>query len=350
MSKSFLQSIFSVTNDNYYKIITILGFKIKLKNNSKVFLQNFSQLNKKLDCYKLESNHAVNILNKKLFNMENQIKVIRSDIKKNKEITPFDAHRNFDKGYIKYLETHIVDHCNLNCKACCHYCNVTDKNFIDINKFRSDFQELSAKFDIKLIRLMGGEPLLHPDVHQFLYVTREFFPYTEIFFVTNGTLLENASEDFWKAVRQTHTIIDVTKYPCVGEKFAKALDSIGNNTAHQLGRIFIATHFNKTMTYEPVNNIEESFNECKYKRCINLINGKLVHCPTAGYMEHYNKYFDEHLPEESGIDIYNNSALEIMDYLGKSIPTCAHCVPKGDLKKTMWEVSTRDKYEWFMDK
>lgn len=330
--KLLIKNLFSAENKNSHKIIKICGFKIKIRNKEKEINEKLQNITSKLDRYNTNSDRIIKTLYEE------------------GKISKFEQSRDPAKGYIKYLETHITDHCNLNCTYCCHYCNVTKKNFIKVEDFRNDMKELSKKFDIKLIRLMGGEPLLHPEVHKFIYITKEYFPNSEIMLVTNGILLAEASEEFWKAVRDTNIKIDMSKYPGVDKKFGEALDAIGKNTNHQLGWIWIASKFSKSMTFEPVNNIQETFDKCPYKRCVNLINGKLTHCPTAGYMKNYNKYFNENLPEEEGIDIYTHSAQKIMEYLRAPIPTCAHCLPKDKTKWVEWAGSTKDKYAWFVDK
>lgn len=327
-----MNCLFSVTNKDYHKVISILGIKIKIRDRAKEINTQLRSISSKLNKYNLNTERIIN----KLYSEG--------------KISKFEQSRDPAKGYIKYLETHITDHCNLNCTYCCHYCNVTNENYIKVDNFRNDMKELSKKFDIKLIRLMGGEPLLHPEVHKFIYITREYFPYSEIMLVTNGILLSQASEEFWKAIRDAKIKIDMSKYPGIDKKFGEALDAIGKNTNHQLGWVWIASRFSKSMTFEPMNNIQESFEKCPYKRCINLINGKLTHCPTAGYMKNYNKYFNENLPEEEGIDIYTHSAQEIMEYLRTPIPTCTHCLPKDKVQWVSWAGNTKDKYAWFVDK
>ena len=268
------------------------------------------------------------------------------------------------KPRLEYLETHIVDHCNLNCKACCHYCNITKPNFIKVDNFYRDMQELSQKFDIGQIRLMGGEPLLHKEINQFLKISRECFPKSDIRLVTNGILLAKMPEDFWEILKLTNIKIDLTKYPIGGTSFSEALDAVGDHVfkhyRHEnlgfyiqetaMGDIWVARNFQLTMDSRGVSNIDNVFKKCPYKRCINLIDGKLVHCPTAGYLHNYNSYFNKNLSAENGIDIYKHSANEIMEYLLHPIETCKYCVFNDDVILQKWEVSKKEEDEWFVNK
>lgn len=329
--KKLMQTLFSITkNPNIkYKTISILGFKIK--NINKQYVQKLEQENLRLEnCNK---------------NLIAEIASIR-------------------KPELNYLETHIVDHCNLNCKACCHYCNVTKPNFIKIENFSDDMFGLSQKFNIKQIRLMGGEPLLAPNINDFLIITRKYFPNSDIRLVTNGILLSKQPEEFWETLKTQKIKLDLTKYPIGGTSFSEALDAIGSHVFNYyrnddwgfcvqetaMGDFWIASNFQLTMDSRGNSNVNNSFAKCPYKRCINLINGKLVHCPTAGYLHNYNSYFNKNLVGEDGIDIYNHTAIEILDYLSKPIETCKYCVFDGDVTLQKWEISKKEENEWFVNK
>ena len=115
---------------------------------------------------------------------------------------------------LHYLETHLVDHCDLKCKGCGHFSSLSEKRYADFDVFKKDFVRLSGLFDnISRIRLMGGEPLLHPDVPEFLRFTRHTFPNAEIFLVTNALRLCRQPERFWEECSSSRIIIQITRYP-----------------------------------------------------------------------------------------------------------------------------------------
>ncbi len=113
------------------------------------------------------------------------------------------------------FEVNIADHCNLNCQCCNHFSPLAEETLLDIGVYQRDLRrirELTAG-DVGKIWLIGGEPLLHPQVTDFMYVARELFPNTHITLNTNGTLLLNKKADFWQALRDTGTELTLTKYP-----------------------------------------------------------------------------------------------------------------------------------------
>ena len=97
-------------------------------------------------------------------------------------------------SYLSYLEYHVADHCNLNCKYCTHYSPlVQEPVFTDLEKFKLDLQLLKERIDdIGVIRILGGEPLLNPQLSEFITYTRRLYPKAVITVVTNGLLIERA--------------------------------------------------------------------------------------------------------------------------------------------------------------
>ena len=49
-----------------------------------------------------------------------------------------------------------------------------------------------------VMSIMGGEPLLHPDIVRLMKIARENFTDGIIFMFTNGTLLTSMGNDFWE--------------------------------------------------------------------------------------------------------------------------------------------------------
>ena len=71
--------------------------------------------------------------------------------------------------------------------------------------------ELTNHSDQMCIILMGGEPLLHPQVGEFCRVTRECYPEAGITIITNGTLIPKMGKALRKVRPQPpyYTWLDV---------------------------------------------------------------------------------------------------------------------------------------------
>lgn len=243
-----------------------------------------------------------------------------------------------------YIEIHLCDHCNLNCKGCGHFCPIVDKEiFTDLEQFKKDIKELSKKILFDEIRLMGGEPLLHKEINEFICATRHTYPNSEIRIVTNGILLSTMDIFFWKTVRNNRVIIDLSKYPAVGNEFSEYLDLINDNNA-TLGRINLSKKFLTTVNFKGDSNIKKTHEKCHSKHCVTLWNSKLYPCPIC-YRKYANEFFDENLLIYQGLDIYKMSGREMLSKFYKPIEHCKYCEMINP-EKFEWTHSEKEKSEW----
>ena len=128
--------------------------------------------------------------------------------------------------YLPYLEFHIADQCNLNCKACEHYSGLVDKPTYPVfNQFVRDFQKLHDYIDdIGVIRILGGEPLLNKEIEEYVKLARGLYPEAIIYIVTNGILLKQMPEHFYHTLRKTNTRINISFYLPLEEKMPEILE------------------------------------------------------------------------------------------------------------------------------
>ena len=115
---------------------------------------------------------------------------------------------------IEYIETHLTHHCNLNCKGCTHYAPLAEPWFKDIDEYIKEIAQLAQLTNryIPTIRLLGGEPLLHPQVLDFCYITRQAFPQSDIYLVTNGILLPQQTDEFFDTINKYNIAIYLSDY------------------------------------------------------------------------------------------------------------------------------------------
>ncbi|MBD5165660.1 radical SAM protein, partial [Helicobacter sp.] len=119
------------------------------------------------------------------------------------------------QAYLKLVEIHLAEHCNLNCFSCNHFSQLAPQGFPDLKKFETDIAQLSllTKGLIERFHLMGGEPLLNSNCKDFFAITRKYFPNSAIWLVTNGILLNKQPKEFWESCRENNIEIHPTKYP-----------------------------------------------------------------------------------------------------------------------------------------
>ena len=259
--------------------------------------------------------------------------------------------QNLGKPWIPYLETHLCDHCNLNCRSCAVLSPlVTEPTFTDLEQYTQDIWTLSKKLAVRKIRLMGGEPLLHSQINDFIRITREAYPHSEIVVVTNGLLLPKMPETFWATLRKYRIRIHWSKYPPLKDRFDEIYtclkkhytlleypDSLNIRVENFYGFSF----FSQNGTEDP----NQAFKGCMSKGCVNLYRGKLYTCP-ACYVFRANEYFHANHEVPEGWDIYKYSGKELQSFLNKPIPFCRYCHHAVHPKSFPWEVSKRKAEEW----
>ena len=107
------------------------------------------------------------------------------------------------------LEVHIADHCNLKCWACCSLSPFLPKWCIDPADLERDLRVARRSLAPHYLKLVGGEPTLHPALDECLLVARraEIAPVVSV--TTNGFLLSRTSDRFWRLVQA----LTVSLYP-----------------------------------------------------------------------------------------------------------------------------------------
>ncbi len=97
--------------------------------------------------------------------------------RENPLVAEVQARVSGSRPHLHRLVVHLTDHCNLNCKGCTHFSNIAKPAFADPEQFEREFAQLETIFSgITEIYLLGGEPLLHPHVTEFMESARKHFP------------------------------------------------------------------------------------------------------------------------------------------------------------------------------
>ncbi len=247
---------------------------------------------------------------------------------------------------LHYVEVHLTDHCNLNCIACTHYSSIASPQFENIQKFNTNMKMLSKKLRFNRIRLLGGEPLLHPNVSDFIKITKKHFPKSHICVCTNAILLPSMSELFWQTCRDCNVTIDITDYPSEKQKEISYYAEIISKNKVAFGG---AHNGNKRVVFHNPSgssNKKISFQRCviKYKNVILLKGNRIFNCPKTAYIGIYNKYFNKHVAQDKGINIYFNSSKSIKTYISKPTETCKYC--SHNYKVIDWTTSKNKDDEW----
>lgn len=260
------------------------------------------------------------------------------------------------KPYMEYMVFNILDHCNLKCKGCDHFACISDEYIIPYEKLHKDIERMSKILhgdNVMKIAVMGGEPLLHPELLEILKDVRKYFPHAIIRLTTNGLLLLQQKEEFWQTCREYDITIVNTKYPIQidhqriremaksqGVKF-QYFEGTGDDT--------VKTSSKKTITLDGTNDPVKSFAQCYISNYGNFVmEGKFYGCPfSCQSYRIFNKKFDKNLrmTEKDYLDIYKVQDMqELFEFSAKPRPYCRYC--SGIDRWHEWERTKKDISEW----
>lgn len=273
-----------------------------------------------------------------------------SDYKKLEEIIFREGYRQINQ--LQHLQFHVIDKCNLNCKRCQHFSNlVRDDKLADFNGLYNDLKRLRELFDdINVIAILGGEPLLNPELDKYCEMVRKLYPYSKLEIITNGLLIKSMSNDLIKSIVDNDILINISYYPVLSSVIDDIVEFLQKKEIkYTIGKRI--TTFSKKMTLVDCENVDvrKRFESCRDRCCTTLRNGRLYPCYLPATIEYFNKEFDEFInTDDSYIDIYDKeiTGMEILSRIKKGFSICRYCTEE---KEYTWEQSRIvDKSDWLV--
>lgn len=249
---------------------------------------------------------------------------------------------------LPYIEYHVADHCNLNCRACIHFSPlVPGERFADYEQVASDLKRLHELVPyVERIHILGGEPLLNKELYRYLDLTRQIYPYAVIAIVTNGLLLKNIDADLVDSIKKNNVHIWISLYPPMFRGIRQIVDKLKALDV-------------EVVVSPPIKEFAYAFDELGGHAkgiqginctCPNLYKGKLTICPPVAYMEYFDKEFGQtHDVEHGKIDIYDETLTfaVLQKKLHTPIELCDKClfVSREDAVTLAWSQTKDKSYE-----
>ena len=107
------------------------------------------------------------------------------------------------------LEVVVAAHCNLRCRACAYLSPVMPAATVPPEQIQRDLTVLARYYHASEARVLGGEPLLHPQLVPVLQAIRASGTSDTIRVITNGLLIARMPADFWRLTDE----VSVSMYP-----------------------------------------------------------------------------------------------------------------------------------------
>jgi hypothetical protein len=206
-----------------------------------------------------------------------------------------------DKPSLEFLEIMAIRGCNLSCQGCTTFSDLRHAGYATWETGKQWIEPWISRLDIQAIGLMGGEPLMNPELSAWLIGLRKLLPKSQIRFVTNGLLLEkhwdilNLLDDLGNCVFKISYHVADPKLDAIISKILadrvwEPITEFGiNRWISSTGlrfQISKPAQFLKTFrgNYEnmlPHNNLPaRAFDICVQKKCPLLYQGKIWKCGT----------------------------------------------------------------------
>lgn len=237
-----------------------------------------------------------------------------------------------DLVQICHLDIHVANHCNMNCEACSHFAPLAyDKWMVTANRFEDNIAMLQSKIEnICSIAMLGGEPLLNPELNTLLDIIRKYYPYANIALVTNAILLESVSDKIIESIRNNRITVSISLYPPL---FNKVEDYIAflreKNLQFSITRI---EKFERKLFSEPFVDGAEMTKKCGHIMC--LRDRRIGRCAEALFTDYYNKAYGKCIPVDNGIDIFGTeTGSEIVRRLNEPLELCNQCCARDHYYK-----------------
>ena len=266
-------------------------------------------------------------------------------------------------GFLKapyMLDIHVAEHCNLNCIGCNHYSPLAKPAFCDLPALKHSLNTLRDRKVLNMfdcINLIGGEPLLNPDIIEVLKIAREVALTStsrkrlNIKLITNGLLLHRMPESFWEACKKYDIIVSVTHYPIaldynaiflLCEEKGVQYECFGDRTVHNGFSLFPLISKPKDCGKR---KLYDNYYKC-FMQCMQLVDNRIYGCPQCAYSKYLNEAFGTSFQEEKGdwLEIDHISKFQLWKFRFSAKPFCKYCT--FPIQTVDWKHSERKAEEW----
>jgi sulfatase maturation enzyme AslB (radical SAM superfamily) len=284
--------------------------------------------------------------------------MVRNNISKNIFTDYIDLQKiptlYMPKLLLPFLETMVTQVCNLSCKGCTNYSDQRHSGYVSWAQGRTWLEPWLDLIDVPDFGIMGGEPLINPEIQLWLLGARALMPNSQLRFTTNGLLLHKWPDlipllhDIGNCVFKITVHVDDPELEnTIKEIFSRyhwnPVTEYGisrwkttNNLTFQINR---PTQFLKTFqgpyhNMVPFNsNPAAAFDVCVQKTCPLLHQGRIYKCSTSALLldtlDRYNRpNWEQWAPYiESGISPESDYQfiVDFVNNFGKPHFRCKQC-------------------------
>jgi len=232
------------------------------------------------------------------------------------------------------LEIAVTEHCNFSCKSCSHLAPILKKSVVEPSEIKAALSLLSRHYKATHVRLVGGEPLLHPRLVDLIEAIKLSGVTERVRVITNGSLPNRMTPEFWVAVDEVHISI----YP--GKEMSRAALETLAEQSEKYGKCLVVKRFDRfretyaqkgSDDFHLINRIYRSCQIAHTWRCHTVSRGYFYLCPQSIFVpmiSHSSSDNQEY--KENGLKISGDSGFgqELLRFLESEDPlsACSSCL------------------------
>lgn len=253
-------------------------------------------------------------------------------------------------GRIQYS---VADHCNLNCRGCGSFANISEPKFVSCEEFENDIRAMRKKIrNMSGFTFYGGEALLNPNLDSLIEIFKKIYPKVQVDIFSNGLLITKISEKLKKVIQENGVRFAITQYPPTIKMLPQIVGFLENNSidyileppVEKFMRFFTKKEQDINLVYDKCLAV----NDCKLLR-----RGRLYPCPQICFMHEKKDYlgliFEDSERENCSFDLYGSAGndWDMLLRLRKPFSMCRFCLL--DHYDLPWRTGKSEKADWVED-
>jgi organic radical activating enzyme len=248
------------------------------------------------------------------------------------------------------IEIYITNECNLSCSNCNRFNNYNFSGHYSWEKNQESVRAWSKKITAPLITIIGGEPMLHPDLDKWTELVATSWPDVPVMIQTNGTVKHPAIH---RLKAQFENVGDVASLHHLGlekilikNKFKKGVDIVDNTEFTDCALIDRVEYFEVHNS-----NPAAAFDACTMRHSHTLFEGRLYKCPIVAILPEFIKQYQVNLTnqqhtllesyESLGVDCSLQQLENFVQTRNTHIKQCRLCPEQYNAKKITFNANDK---------
>ena len=259
----------------------------------------------------------------------------------------------------------VNNYCNLNCKCCNRWCNITkNKQIYKTQDIIQNVLHILNNTKLQYLTLTGGEPLLHPDIIElvkFLGQCKKKYNLFSILIQSNVLRIPKMPPEFFQAVRDADLTISWVRYNYKHVDYDEIFKRLDDENVKHISTLYLV---NASLDTKPITDtmIMYKYSSVKnqkpfvYKRwlaCCDAVpalwQGKLYKCTSLPFIDTLTDNFNvkfEVIENDDYIKVENiNTDSRIFSWKNKPSSFCKNYCSSREETYTNWAQGKNTKEE-----